>query len=404
MQDSTVTHVPGFLAGAIKAGIKHDKLDSAIIYSPSGATWAGTFTRNQVKAAPVKYNQALLKTQEKVKVIYSSSGNANAATGQKGMEDTFAIANKIANVFNCKPEEVLVNATGVIGVPMPMDVIIPSIEQFPSALTEQGGIAASKAIMTTDTKTKTVARTFGLGDSSIHIGAIAKGSGMIHPNMGTMLAYITTDVAIEQPILQEALENAVEQTFNHVTVDGDTSTNDTVLVLANGLAENPVIADTHSIEYQTFYEELLLVCEDLAKQIAADGEGATKFVTVKVDHAVNDDDAKRIAMAVATSSLVKTAMNGNDANWGRIISAIGNSGTEGVDDGKISIAFESAKGWLPVLDTGVALEFDNDQAIELLKQDDIVIHIDMGQENGHSEVWTCDFSQDYVKINADYRS
>lgn len=404
MQDSTVTHVPGFLAGAIKAGIKHDKLDSAIIYSPSGATWAGTFTRNQVKAAPVKYNQALLKTQEKVKVIYSSSGNANAATGQKGMEDTFAIASEIASVFNCKPEEVLVNATGVIGVPMPMDIILPSIEQFPGILTDQGGVAASEAIMTTDTKSKTAARTFGLSDTQIHIGAIAKGSGMIHPNMGTMLAYITTDVSIEKSVLQEALGKAVEQTFNRVTVDGDTSTNDTVLVLANGLASNTVIADTHSIEYQTFYEELLLVCESLAKQIAADGEGATKFVTVKVDHAVSDEDAEQIAMAVATSNLVKTAMNGNDANWGRIISAIGYSSAEGVDDGKISIAFESNQGLLPVLDTGVPLEFDNDQAIELLKQDDIVIHIDMALQDGHCEVWTCDFSQDYVKINADYRS
>ncbi|MBG9983655.1 bifunctional glutamate N-acetyltransferase/amino-acid acetyltransferase ArgJ [Aerococcaceae bacterium DSM 111022] len=404
MQDNTVTHVPGFKAGAIKAGIKKDKLDSAIIYCPTGATWAGVFTRNQVKAAPVLYNQALLDSQETVKVIYSSSGNANAVTGQQGFEDTLAIANEIASVFNCKADDVLVNATGVIGVPLPMDVIIPSIEQLPESLSEDGGKLVSKAILTTDTKTKTVAHTFGVSDVEVHIGAIAKGSGMIHPNMGTMLAYITTDVAIEKALLQKALSDAVEVTFNRITVDGDTSTNDTVLVLANGLAGNPLIADTNSVEYHTFYEELLLVCENLAKQIAADGEGATKFVTVKVDRAASEPEAKEIAMAVATSNLVKTAMHGNDANWGRIIAAIGYSGVPGVDEGSISIAFESRVGLLLVLDTGVALDFDNDAAVELLDEDDIVIHIDMGQADGNCEVWTCDFSQDYVKINADYRS
>ena len=404
MKDATVTFVPGFQAGALQAGIRASKDDTAIIYCPTGAVWAGAFTRNLVKAAPVKYNQALLSTQETVKIIYTNSGNANACTGKQGMDDTRTIAAAVAEQFACQPEEVLMNATGVIGVPLPMDIIMPAIKKLPSILADEGGIAASEAILTTDTTTKNATRLFKIDGKDVHIGAMCKGSGMIHPNMGTMLCYITTDINISKKMLQQALNDAVDASFNHLTVDGDTSTNDTALVMANGLANNQKIETNDDNNYKLFSSELRSLCQDLAKQIAADGEGATKFVTVKVDHAYNDSDAKQIAMAVATSNLVKTAMNGNDANWGRIIAAIGYAGVANIDETTVSIAFESKQGFLPVLDTGEVIPFNNDEAIALLMQDEIVIHIDMGLAQGHCQVWTCDFSQDYVKINADYRS
>ncbi|MDS1029348.1 bifunctional glutamate N-acetyltransferase/amino-acid acetyltransferase ArgJ [Bacillota bacterium LX-D] len=397
-----VAAVNGFMAAGIHAGLKKANKDLALIFCSVPAVAAGVFTTNQIKAAPLLVNQKHLQNLS-TKAIIINSGNANACNGEKGLQDAEKMAVLTAQTLGCAKEEVLVASTGVIGDPMPMDKIEEGIKKIGSALSVRGGKAAAEAILTTDTFAKEAGFQFSIGDRKVTIGGMAKGSGMIHPNMATMLSFITTDAAIEKKLLQETLGEIVKKTFNMITVDGDTSTNDMVLVLANGLAENTVLKTKKDPGYQDFYEALNYICMDLAQKIARDGEGATKFVTVEVCHAQSEADACLAARAVCSSNLVKTALFGEDANWGRVIAAVGYSGAK-FDPDKVDILIKSAAGEEQMAQDGVGLMFDEAKAKEILTEKDITIVVDFKQGENKATAWGCDFSYDYVKINSSYRS
>jgi len=387
----------GFRAAGVKAHIKKDKKDLAVIYSEVPAAVAGVFTTNKVKAAP------LLVTMEHIKngraqAVVVNAGNANACTGEQGFANAVATAQKAGELLNVDPHDVVVTSTGVIGVQMPMDRVLAGVEKAVGKLGRDGGAKAAKAIMTTDTVPKEVAVEFAVGGKKAVIGAMAKGSGMIHPNMATMLGFITTDAAISPALLEQALKSAVNMTFNMVTVDGDTSTNDMVVALANGLAGNPEIA-ARDDDYITFRDALIHICTHLAKMIAKDGEGATKLVEVRVVNAASEEDAKKAAKAVANSNLVKTAVFGEDANWGRIICAVGYSGAE-FDPAKVDISIGDEK----MCEDGTPLDFSEERAKKILERDEVAILVDLKTGTAEATAWTCDFSYDYVKINADYRT
>lgn len=392
-----VTSPQGFLAVGVKAYIKKDKKDLAVIYSEVPATTAGVFTTNKVKAAP------LLVTKEHIKngraqAVVVNAGNANACTGEQGFDNAVATAQRAGELLKIDPHDVIVTSTGVIGVQLPMDRVLAGVEKAVGKLDRDGGAKAAKAIMTTDTVPKEIAVEFMLGGKKAVIGAMAKGSGMIHPNMATMLGFVTTDAAVSPALLDRALRYAVNRTFNMVTVDGDTSTNDMVVVLANGLAGNPEIT-AEDDDYITFRDALLYVCTYLARMIARDGEGATKLVEVRVVNAASEEDAKKAAKAVANSNLVKTAIFGEDANWGRIICAVGYSGAE-FDPAKVDISIGDEK----MCGDGTPLNFSEERAKKILERDEVSILVDMKAGPAEAVAWTCDFSYDYVKINADYRT
>lgn len=394
-----ITAVPGMLAAGMAAGIKKgDVPDLALIVSEREASVAGVFTLNKVVAAPVILDRQQLR-RGKGRAIVVNSGNANACTGRQGYADAVKVAALTAKALRLRPEDVFVASTGVIGKPLPMERIEAAIPVLASQLRRDGGEDAARAIMTTDTTIKMAAVSDTIGGRTITLGGIAKGSGMIHPNMATMLAFLATDAAVPRAILQRGLRQAADRSFNRIPVDGDTSTNDMVLCLANGVAGNRPVAPG-SGDARCFQALLDYICLDLAKKIAWDGEGATKFVELRVTRARTTREAVRVAVAIAISSLVKTAWFGEDANWGRIMAAIGRAGGRVAPD-RIAIMY----GEVPVVSRGTGLgPAAEEQANTVLKGREFTLTVDLGIGHAKATVWTTDLSPEYVKINASYRS
>ncbi|MDR2965947.1 MAG: bifunctional ornithine acetyltransferase/N-acetylglutamate synthase [Treponema sp.] len=399
----------GFLAGGIRCGIKpsSQKKDLALIYSKTNCSAAAVFTTNKVKAACVVLSENHI-ADAKLRAIIANSGNANACTGQAGIKTAKRMAQLVADNLLIDPSDVAVASTGVIGVPLPVDLIEKNIDALKQNLRsdELGHNAALEAIMTTDTKKKDIAVQIEIDGKAVHIGAMTKGSGMIHPNMATMLAFITTDAAILPSALNTALRQAVKKSFNRLTVDGDTSTNDMAVVMANGEAGNTTITGECE-NYKIFYNALEYVCIDLTKKMARDGEGATKLVAVKVTGAENEDTAEVLAKSAASSSLVKAACFGADANWGRVLCAMGygahNAGVNFNQD-NVNISFSSKAGTVQVCKNGGSIEFSEEKAKLILLEEEIDIIIELNDKDGEATVWGCDLTYDYVKINGDYRS
>ena len=393
-----VTTAEGFLAGTAMAAIKKkDKRDIAVIYSSVPAAAAGVFTLNKVKAAPVLVTMKHLEGG-RAQAVVVNSGNANACNGLQGMQDALAMAAGTADVLSIHQDHVLVASTGVIGKKMPMEKVRPGIRAAAGRVSRDGGSLAAQAIMTTDTRLKETAVQLQLGGKPVTIGGMAKGSGMIHPDMATMLCFITTDAAVSPVCLKRALKYAVDSSFNMITVDGDTSTNDMAVVMANGLAGNKEIVEEGE-DYVAFRDALAGVCTVLAMAVARDGEGATKLIEVKVRNAATIEDARLAAKAVAGSSLVKTAVFGRDANWGRVICAAGYSGAS-FDPERVDIFLGDEQ----VAGDGGSLEFSEERALEILSEDTVKIILDFKAGRFNATAWGCDLSYDYVKINADYRT
>ena len=394
----------GFEAIGFKGKIKKEKPDMAILYSKTPSVTAGVFTKNVVRAACVDRNKELVKKGAAVSCILINSGNANACTGAKGEEDNRNLASHIANTMNIEESSILTASTGIIGVNLPVDNMHNAITEAAPLLvpTRDGLESAARAILTTDTNIKQYSITINLEGSDVTISGIAKGSGMIHPNMATMLGFIMTDADISQDLLQKALSCTVDDSFNMISVDGDTSTNDMVLLMANGEAGNKEILE-NTDNYKLFFESLFSVSKYLAKSIARDGEGATKLIEVEVNGCESKKDARKIAKSVIGSSLVKTAIFGGDPNWGRIIAAMGYSGAH-FDPKKVSIYFQGAPGYVCVMQNGEPHHFDEGSAAAILKQKDVYITINIEDGNFSATAWGCDLSYDYVKINADYHT
>lgn len=400
-----VTAAKGFKAAATAAGIKYtDRTDMAMIYSIVPCQAAGTFTTNIVKAAPVKWDQKIVKESKAAQAVIVNAGIANACTGEEGMAYCSQTAKKAAELLNVSEDAVLVASTGVIGKQLPMDKICAGMTAMAPQLadTYEAGHAAALAIMTTDTHEKEVAVTFEAGGKTVTIGGMCKGSGMIHPNMCTMLSFITTDAAISKELLQEALSEDIKDTYNMISVDGDTSTNDTVLLLANGEAENPKITEKNA-DYEAFVKALNYVNTTLAKQMAGDGEGATALFEVKVIGAESKEQAKVLSKSVITSSLTKAAIYGHDANWGRILCAMGYSGAV-FDPEKVDLYFESKAGKMQIIKDGVALDYSEEEATKILSEPEVTAVADVKMGDATATAWGCDLTYDYIKINADYRS
>lgn len=401
-----ITAVDGFQASGCSAGIKKNgNADMAMIFATSPCVAAGTFTTNRVKAAPVVWDREHVYNQKSIRAVVVNSGVANACTGKKGLDLVKQTAEKAAEVLNVSPDEVLVASTGVIGQQIPIDKIKKGIDTLSTQLgdTLEDGFKAATAIMTTDRVQKEAAVSFSLTDGTeVTLGGMCKGSGMIHPNMCTMLAFIGTDAVISREVLQKALSEVIPDTFNMVSVDGDTSTNDTCLLMANGLAGNREIqADTD--DYKTFREALRQVCESLGKMMAKDGEGATCLFECQVIHAASKQDARILARSVVSSTLTKAAIAGHDANWGRILCALGYAGVD-FDPEKVDLFLVSSAGTIQILDNGVALDYSEKKATEILSQDEIRCICDMKMGNFDASAWGCDLTHEYVNINADYRS
>jgi len=385
----------GFKASGVASGIKQSgNKDIALLVSDKTASAAAVFTTNKVAAAPVFLSKKHL-VDGKARAVVINSGNANACTGKQGDENAQKMADITAEVLAIDPDEVIVSSTGIIGVQLPMKKIEDGIKLAAGKLYNGIGADAAEAIMTTDTFPKEYAVSFMVNGSEVRVGGMAKGSGMIEPNMATMLAFVTTDARVTADILKQSLKNSVDKSFNSITVDGDTSTNDMVAVLANG--ESGIEIEHDAVE--AFQEALDQVCIELAKLIVRDGEGATKFIEVNVTGAADDADAKKAAKAIANSNLVKTAFFGQDANWGRIVAAAGYSSAE-VDKDKVDVYYGDEK----LLESGQPVDYDAAKVDEVLKAKDIKIKVDLNLGKGSARVWTCDFSYDYVKINAEYHT
>ena len=404
IDDGTVTLPKGFYGAGGHVGIKKEKKDLALIYSEVDALAVGTFTQNVVKAAPVLWDKMVVENYDSARVIAINSGVANACTGDEGIYNNELFASKVADNFGVKKEEVLICSTGVIGKQLPMDKIIEGIAKVKALLNndQKSGEIVAQSIMTTDTKPKHIAVTIELGGKIVTIGACCKGSGMIHPNMATMLGFITTDCNISKELLNKALKEIIADTFNMVSVDRDTSTNYTVLLLANGLANNEKITSEND-DYYKFKEALYYVNEYLAKAIAGDGEGATKLLEVQVHGANSIKQAKVIAKSVCTSPLVKTAVYGNDANWGRLLCAMGYSGEE-FDPYNVDLSIASEYGTLQLVTKGMATDYSEELATKILSSSEVKAIIDIHNGEYKATAWGCDLTYDYVKINADYRS
>jgi len=393
-----VTAPEGFLAAAKFCAIRKTKKDLALIVSAVPATVAGVFTLNRTQAAPIIVDKMQLSRSSVCSAIVVNSGNANACTGERGLNDAWDTVKAAADALKLPVEQVMVSSTGVIGQYLPMEKVLPGVKDLAGKLSRSGNKDVAEAIMTTDTRPKEVAVKFTLGHNVVSIGGVAKGSGMIAPNMATMLAFITTDIVISQPLLSKALKAATNRSFNRITVDGDMSTNDQALVLANGLAKNRAFGE-NSEEYRLFSAALEYVMVKLAKMIARDGEGATKLIEVLVKGARSEEEAVQAGRAVANSNLVKTAIHGADANWGRVLAAVGYSGIEFNPD-EVEISFND----LPILKRNYDVVFDEEAAKATLSQDTVVISIDLNQGNQAARFWTCDLTKEYVHINASYRS
>ena len=400
-----VTAARGFKAASTAAGIKYkDRQDMAMIYSQEPCRSAGTFTTNIVKAAPVKWDKNQVTSGAPARAVVINAGIANACTGEEGMGYCGQTAEAAALALGISAESVLVASTGVIGMQLPMDRITAGVKAMAPLLdgSLESGTGASRAIMTTDTKNKEVAVRFELGGTTVTMGGMCKGSGMIHPNMCTMLSFVTTDAAISKELLQEALSQDIQDTYNMISVDGDTSTNDTVLLLANGLAGNKEITEKNE-DYHTFCRALKIVNETLAKKMAGDGEGCTALFEVKVVWAETKEQAKILAKSVICSSLTKAAIFGHDANWGRILCAMGYSGAQ-FDPEKVDLYFESAAGKMQIIKDGVAVDYSEEQATRILSEPEVTAVADIKMGDAKAAAWGCDLTFDYVKINADYRS
>jgi glutamate N-acetyltransferase / amino-acid N-acetyltransferase len=388
----------GFRAGAIEVPIRKPKKDLALIVSEVPATVAGVFTLNRAAAAPVLICKHQLKNSEVCSAILVNSGNANACTGMRGMNDAQTLIAEVATTLGIPLSEVLISSTGVIGQFLPLEKIIAAIPSLVQVLNHEGSHAAAEAIMTTDLTQKEIAVEFLIDSQTVKLGAIAKGSGMIAPNMATMLSFVTTDAVISKPLLQQALNSATKKSFNRISVDGDESTNDMVLAMANGLAgHNPIEENTEA--FKAFSAALEFVLIELAKMIARDGEGATKFVEINITGARTENDAEKLARSVANSNLVKTAMHGEDANWGRIMAALGYAGVDFTPE-QVEISFGEVK----VLSKNFEIVLDEAKAKAELSKPDITINIDLNLGNAEATFWTCDLSAKYVEINGNYRS
>lgn len=397
IKEKGVTHPRGFKATGLNCGIRLKRKDLAIIYSDVLSSACAVYTRNQFKAAPlIVTEENLKKSKGQLQAILINSGVANACTGQKGLQDARETVSYVSEGLNIKKEHVAVTSTGKIGEFLPLAKIKEGIKKAIPGLNNFGGSDAAEAILTTDTRKKEIAISFDLNGQEIRIGGIAKGSGMIHPNMATMLGFITTDIALDKVLLQEALKHVVGKTFNMISVDGDTSTNDMVLLMANGLAKNPLITKKNQ-DYQKFLNFLYIVAEYLAKSIARDGEGATKLIEVTVENALSESDAESAAKAVINSLLVKTAIFGNDPNWGRILAAVGYSGAS-LDIEKVDLFLEEK-----IVENGQPLEYSREAIGKYLQEsDEIKIVIDLKIGDKKATAWGCDLTYDYVKINTKY--
>ncbi|MCI1654543.1 MAG: bifunctional glutamate N-acetyltransferase/amino-acid acetyltransferase ArgJ [Lachnospiraceae bacterium] len=400
-----VTAAQGFRAASTAAGIKYkDRKDMAMIVSEVPCRAAGTFTTNLVKAAPVLWDREIVRGSGTARAVVVNAGIANACTGSQGMDYCRQTAEGVEKACGIPADQVLVASTGVIGMQLPMDRILAGVNAMQPELSDsmEAGHAAACAIMTTDTREKEAAVTFEIDGHPVTLGGMCKGSGMIHPNMCTMLAFLTTDLAISQELLQEALSEDVQDTYNMISVDGDTSTNDTVLLLANGQAGNLEITEKNE-SYRIFCQALRQINETLAKKMAGDGEGATALFEVKVIHAASKEQAKIIAKSVICSNLTKAAIFGHDANWGRILCAMGYSGAV-FDPDQVDLYFESSAGSLKIIENGVALDYSEEQASEILAQEAVTAVADLKMGDAQAAAWGCDLTYDYIKINADYRS
>ena len=393
----TVTSPKGFRASGIYCGLKRKNKDICLLMSDSPAIIAGMFTTNQVPAHCVIYNKQRVQAG-RAQALIVNAGNANCCTGPRGRQDNLTMAEKTATLLGLDANDVLVLSTGVIGEPMPMNKIKNGIAMAVEALSYDGGIDAARAIMTTDTAPKHFSIEFKIDGKTCAIGAMAKGSGMIHPNLATMFGIFTTDVDIEYRLLKEAFQEAVNESFNMMTVDGETSTNDTVLIFANGAAGNQKIRAKDE-NYETFSAALNKVAKEAAKAIAEDGEGATKLVTVTVEGAASKEDAIKAAKAIAKSMLVKTAIFGNDPNWGRVVQSAGASGAQ-INLEKFGVEFAGVR----VAENGGAIPFDRDETIHMLKNKEVQVKIDLGVGSATATVFTCDLTYDYVTINAEYHT
>ena len=400
-----VNAAKGFMANGLNAGIKNNvKKDMALVYSEKPCVAAGVFTTNKVKAAPVKWDYNVVHNSPYAQAVVINSGVANACTGEEGYGYCMDMAETVGNEMKLPKDAVLVASTGVIGRQLPMDIIKEGIKKLPKGLKpdEEAATLAAEAIMTTDTKSKQVAVNFEIDGKVVTVGGMCKGSGMIHPNMATMLCFITTDCMIKKDLLQKALSEIVNDTFNMISVDGDTSTNDSVLLLANGMAENKII-DTEDENYKKFYEALYYIMEELSKKIAGDGEGCTCLFEVRVLNALTKEDAKTMAKSVVCSSLTKAAIYGHDANWGRILCAMGYSGAE-FDPELVDIYFESACGRLQIVKDGRADDYSEEEATKIHSKEHVIAICDCKQGTFNATAYGCDLTHEYVNINADYRS
>ena len=400
-----VTAAIGFEAASTAAGIKYkDRTDMALVYSQVPCVSAGTFTKNVVKAAPVKWDRQVVDSGAKVQAVVVNSGIANACTGSEGFGYCKDTADAAAKYLNISADGVLIGSTGVIGKQIPIDKLTAGIEVLAGKKNDslENGTEAAKAIMTTDTAEKELAVTIEVGGKTVTIGGMAKGSGMIHPNMCTMLAFITSDAVITKEALQKALSEDVDDTYNMISVDGDTSTNDTVVLLANGLAENPVI-EYGTDDYKKFAEALHVINEYLAKKIAGDGEGATALFEVKAIGCESVEQAKTLAKSIVCSNLTKTAIAGHDANWGRILCAMGYSGAQ-FDPEKVDLFFESANGKIQIIENGTAVDYSEAEATKILSAPEVTAIADVKMGDKTATAWGCDLTHGYIEINADYRS
>ncbi len=402
--DGGVTAAKGYQAAGVFAGIKKMRKDMALVYSTIPAKGAGTFTTNIVKAAPVKWDMMVTKESEFVQAVVLNSGCANACTGAEGDLNNEKMAAAVAKAMNIPVNSVYTASTGVIGKQMPIDVIVEGAKLLATDLKDgrAAGASAAEAIMTTDTYSKECAVTFMVDGKEVTLGGMAKGSGMIHPNMATMLSVVTTDLNISKELMQEALSADVKRSFNMISVDRDTSTNDSLLLLANGLAGNKEITEKNE-DYAIFCQALNIVTTDLAKKIAADGEGATKLLEVVITGAPTEEAAVLLSKSVITSNLVKSAVFGNDANWGRILCAMGYSGVE-FDPDQVELSIESEEGKLKLVENGMACDYSEEFATKILKGKVVTATADLKAGEASATAWGCDLTYDYVKINADYRS
>jgi glutamate N-acetyltransferase/amino-acid N-acetyltransferase len=397
IENGSITSVTGIKAAGINCGIKKQKKDLALIYSDVPGDAAGTFTLNKVIAAPLVLSKSIIQQKKKVQAILVNSGNANACTGSEGYDNAIKSQKYCAEVLNLKPSQVIISSTGVIGQQLPMENLLKGISIIPDKLSTGGGEDAAEAIMTTDKKKKSYAVKVKLSKGEVTIGGISKGSGMIMPNMATMLAFLATDAFIEHDLLQHLITEAVNESFNKISVDGETSTNDMVVLLSNGLSGIKI--NPNDQDYKIFHSALIAICQEMAKSITSDGEGATKLITISIKNAKTKRDANVVARAIANSPLFKTAMNGSDANWGRILSAAGNSGAFFSPE-KVTIKFDE----LPILKPNFTNGFNEEEAKKILSQNNVTVSLDLNEGEGSSTWWTCDYSEEYVKINANYRT